>query len=382
MSAIGLHDSDVRNRKRVRVAIVTNIPVPYREPVFEQLAQFADLEAHVFFCSGREPDRDWTLAAPRYPHTFLKEFFVTVAGRFIHSNFDVIAALHAFRPDVVVTTGFNPTHLMAYGFARLGGCAHIAMTDGTLASEQKLSGLHRTIRRVVFRGSQAFIGASEGSRLLYQTYGVTASRIFRSALCADNDRFKPSGSDSKDADLLFCGRLVDIKNPLFALEAAAGAARLIGRRVSIVFAGSGPCAAAIRSAAAKHRDLDVRMQGFVQPEQLPALYAGARIFLFPSRWDPWGVVANEAAASGLPVIVSHHAGVARELIRHERNGYVLPLNVPQWASAVATLLTDPQLYRSMSAAARLAAEEYTFASAASGIAEAVRLAVGWTGAIT
>jgi len=359
---------------RLRVAIVTNIPVPYREPVLEALSRTVDFETHVFFCSDREPDREWRLPSSHYPRTVLRRSFLTVRGRFIHVNFDVIRALARFDPHVIVTNGFNPTHLFAYAYSRWRGRTHVAMTDGTLESERKLSYLHRAVRRIVYRGSRAFIGASHGSRRLYESYGISPDQIFRSVLCADNNRFIPYAESMKRFDLLFCGRLVEVKNPLFALEIARHASKRLGRRTSILFIGSGPLEVSLRNAAARQSDADVSICGFVQHDELPRLYGQARIFLFPSQWDPWGVVANEAAAAGLPVVISQHAGAAHELIIDGRNGYVLPLDAGLWTDAITKLLTDDKLYDQMSRAARVAVTEYTFASAASGIASAVRAA--------
>src|ERR1700688_4923318 len=57
MSALGAAAKAVKSAPGpVRIAIVTNIPVPYREPVLESLALEPDLDLHVFFCSDREPN--------------------------------------------------------------------------------------------------------------------------------------------------------------------------------------------------------------------------------------------------------------------------------------------------------------------------------------
>ena len=132
-----------------RIAIVTNIPAPYRLPVYEALAADAQIELKVIFCSGREPDREWDLSATRFEHVYLRERFVSYRGRFIHINPDVWGALRSLRPEVVITTGFNPTHLLAYAYARKYGAKHVAMTDGTFNSEERLSWFHRWVRRRV-----------------------------------------------------------------------------------------------------------------------------------------------------------------------------------------------------------------------------------------
>lgn len=364
----------------IRVALVTNIPAPYRLPVYDSLATDPQIQLKVYFCSGREPDRKWDLRESSFEQHHLFERYISYNGRFIHINPDVWGGLRLFRPEVVITTGFNPTHLIAYLYSRVHGARHIAMTDGTFESEKKLSGLHRWLRRRVYAGSQAFIGASDGAFELYKSYSIDAKRIFKSHLCANNTAFFNTSPVEKRFDFIFCGRFVAIKNPLFAIEVACQVAKRLGRRVSIVFVGSGEMEAEMHAAAdAAADDVVAVFAGFARQEMLPQLYGSARIFLFPTQWDPWGVVANEACAAGLPVLIAPVAGSARELVRDGKNGYVLPLVLQQWTDAAARLLSDGNLYKSMSARSRELVQEYSYENAAAGIVNAVRMSLGHEG---
>ena len=364
----------------MRVAMVTNIPAPYRLPVYERLAQTPDVELCVIFFSGLEPDRQWSLPVGNFAQVFLREKFIQFQGRFIHANLDVWAQLRKFHPDVVITTGFNPTHLLAYAYALLHRAKHIAMTDGTLQSEKKLTLLHRLIRRTVFAGSRAFIAASDGGLALYRSYGIDAGRLFKSHLCADNAAFFNTPVAAKKYDFIFCGRFVDIKNPLFAIDVASGVARALGRRTSILFVGSGEREFEMRAAMVACSDVvEANFAGFASQDQLPALYASAKILLFPTLWDPWGVVANEACAAGVPVIVSPIAGSAHELVADGDNGFVLPLKLADWINACIHLLSDEALYQSMSSRCRIRVAEYSFDNAARGIWQATQCALGRAG---
>lgn len=360
---------------RLRIAIVTNIPAPYRLPVYALLAQEPDLDLHVVYCSRREPNRAWNIGPALFAHTFLKESFVNYRGSYIHINYDVWSVLQSLKPDIVVTTGFNPTHLMAYAWTRLHGARHVAMTDGTLESEATLSPLHRRIRRHVYANSAAFICASDGGLRLYRAYGVKHEAMFKSHLCADNALFFNVPQQASVHDFIFCGRFEAVKNPLFALDVAHAAARRLGRRVSIVFVGSGGLEKEIRAyAKAIEDDVETVFAGFAKQEELSGWYGASRIFLFPTRWDPWGVVANEACAAGVPVLISEQAGSAGELVRDGENGFVMPLDREHWTDAAVRLLTDESLYATMVARCRELVAEYNYVNAAHGIAQAVRAA--------
>jgi glycosyltransferase involved in cell wall biosynthesis len=76
---------------------------------------------------------------------------------------------------------------------------------------------------------------------------------------------------------------------------------------------------------------------FVQPGELPRYYAAADAFVFPSLEDEWGIVLNEAAASGLPLVASRFAAATAELVEQGINGLVID---PRDSSEIASALTE------------------------------------------
>lgn len=362
---------------RLKLVIITNHPPPFRIPIYENIGKTPGVDLHVIFCSRREPNRQWKLPPLRFKHVFLRERFVTRGDNFIHNNPDVFQTLRRLAPDVIVTTGFNPTFLYAFAYAMFSGALHVPMTDGTDVSEGALSKWHRLLRRMVYAKSQAFISASEGGNRLYASYGIASDRCFKSCLCIDNDAYRSDAPrQQQQYDFIFCGRIVEGKNPLFALDVARKTALKLQRRVSILFVGSGVQEGEVRCAAKQCTELvEAEFNGFASQEELPLLYQSARIFLFPTRADVWGVVANEACAAGLPVIVSPHAGAAGELVLDGENGFVCPLDDEQWSDRAAQLLSAPLVYERFSKRSRAIVDNYTFEQAAAGIVAACRHAV-------
>ena len=360
----------------LKLAIVVNEPPPYRIPVFNLIARNPEICLQVIFCCRREPNRLWDLPPVAFDHVFLRERIRTVQGRYIHNNPDVLLALSRFSPDVVLGNGFNPTHLYAFAWTRLMRRAYIAMTDGTLQSEKSLSALHVYLRRYVYQRAGAFIAASQGGLALYRSYNVPAARCFRSCLAVDNARFQAQkvGTD-KAWDFIVSGRLESGKQPEFAMSVALQCAQKLGRRLSLLYVGSGSEEAALRTRAKTlDHQLSVHFHGFASQAELPDLYRSAKIFLFPTRADVWGVVANEACAAGLPVIVSPYAGVVGELVVNEHNGYVRPLDIQAWTDCALKLLENSDRLQAMGERSSLLVKPYSFESAAEGIIEATKAA--------
>ncbi len=98
--------------------------------------------------------------------------------------------------------------------------------------------------------------------------------------------------------------------------------------------------------------------GIKQGPELVAEYHGADLFVFPSRGDTYGVVAQEAASAGLPIIISCHAGASFNLVQEGVNGHVVnPCDTEAFAAALSSLMRHPEKWPQMSAASqRIAAQ--------------------------
>jgi glycosyltransferase involved in cell wall biosynthesis len=354
-----------------KIAVITNEPPPYRVPIFNEITK-SGIDLQVIFCAKKEPNRHWNLPPMEFDHHYLREHFVTIKGRYIHHNPDVFAALKRFSPDVIVNDGFNPTNLYAFTYALLNNVPHVPMTDGTDLSEQGLSKVHKAVRRIVFKRSRAFLYASLGGLRLYQSYGVNKDDCFRTHLCIDNTAYDiPSPGGRREFDLMFCGRLEKVKSPGFALEVASLLAKKLNRTIRTLFVGSGSQEEELRAAAAQIADhVDAHFYGFARQEELPSLYRSAKIFLFPTQWDPWGVVTNEACAAGMPVIVSPVAGVSGELVVENENGFICPLDEEVWVDKAALLLQSPDTWKRFSKRSLELVQDYNFKNAAAGLVSA------------
>ncbi len=365
----------IADMAKTRCVLVTNVPVPYRLPAWDVVARSSDIELIIIYCAPAHIDTSQDGKSCAYAVHFLPGDYKVYDTRFSHSDLSVMTLLSQIKPDVVITTGYIPTFLYAFIWARLHRVKHAVMTDGTLESESGLTPLHRIVRRFVFSQTSSFIAACEGGRALFESYGVSADRIHLAPLCIDNAHFAEASGTKKVYDLLFCGRFLPHKNPLFALDVAKGVAIKSGRKVTLRYVGRGPLQDEIRQhAQALSEHVEVSFAGYLSQDELPLEYAASRVFLFPTSLDPWGVVANEACAAGLPCVSSPHTGAAGELIVDGVNGYVCRLDRDLWVTRCANLLKDEALWADFSQSSLRLVRRFTFERAAEGVMMAVRQA--------
>jgi len=141
----------------------------------------------------------------------------------------------------------------------------------------------------------------------------------------------------------------------------------------------------------------VHFYGFRQIEENPVFYALADAFILPSLWEEWGLVVNEAMASGLPVVVSDTAGCAEDLLpagpsiatenlfgrsaqlasRVRPNGFLFdPQSVEALAEVLLTLESAPALREAMGRTSRQIVERFSCENFARNALLAARVAMG------
>jgi glycosyltransferase involved in cell wall biosynthesis len=120
----------------------------------------------------------------------------------------------------------------------------------------------------------------------------------------------------------------------------------------------------------------VHFPGFVQYDELPMYYALAGAFVHASIGEPWGLVVNEAMASGLPLIVSNKCGCVPELLEQGRNGFSFsPEDVDELAALLLRMTAFSDAERELMArTSRKIIGSWSIARFANGLRDAVSAA--------
>lgn len=155
--------------------------------------------------------------------------------------------------------------------------------------------------------------------------------------------------------VIYVGRLVPEKGAHTLVEAMRDVMSEFPD-AELVIAGAGPMEADLAALAAGlrigHR---VRMVGHLDDEGLRDLYSRAWVACFPSFYEPFGIVALEAMATGVPCVVGD-AGGLREITSHPETGLrVQPGNAKALASAISSLIRDRECAEAMARRARAVA---------------------------
>ncbi len=158
--------------------------------------------------------------------------------------------------------------------------------------------------------------------------------------------------------LLALGTLEPRKNLPRTIEAVAGLPPELRDRCELVLAGPrGWRTEPIDAALARHA-ATVRWLGHVADDDLPGLYAGAELFLYPSLHEGFGLPVLEAMAAGTPVVTADGSSLPE--VGGDAVRYVDPRSVAAIRAAVAGLLQDAPGRAALAAAGRARARTFTW----------------------
>jgi glycosyltransferase involved in cell wall biosynthesis len=377
--------------RRTRVAILHNLPSPYRLPLFRALAADRSLRLRVFFMASSAPNRTWR--APEdlgFDAVWLGSKALRLPGqeyRPVMVSPGVVAALSAFRPDAVILGGYDSvTALAALGGCRLAGVPAILWSGSTALESSGRRRLTTPLKRAVVAACAAFIAYGSRARDYLVSLGAAPDLIAiapntvdieyfrRQAASADRARERQRlGLEADVPAVLFAGQFLDRKDPLALLHGLRAVADR-GCVAQALFVGDGPLRAAIATTA-EELGVPVRVQPGVPAEAMPRVYAAADMLALPSREEIWGLVANEAMACGLPVIISNACGAAADLVEDGMSGLVVPPgDVGRLADAIEALVADAEIRRAMGQAAAQRVGCFSIEREAAGFLRAVEIA--------
>lgn len=340
---------------RRRVALLTEIPAPYRIPLFNALAERVDLR--VLFLAGSNPDRPYRLHEEehRFASEVLPGFDVTVGGRWLVLNRGVARRIRDV--DAVVVGGWNqPAFWAAIGVARLRKIPAVAWVESTERDARPGStartkrAFARACSSLVVPGSAAesYVRTVDPDARVVVAPNAVDGPLFASRL-ADRDALRARHGLDRCC-VLYVGRLAREKGVDVLLHATADL------DATVVLAGAGPEEERLRALAPR----GTRFLGHVDRDELPALYAAADVLVLPSLSEPWGMPLNEGAAAGLPLVATDAVGAAWDLVDDGVNGFRVPAaDAAALHDALERLIADGDLRRSAGARSRELAASFT-----------------------
>ncbi len=381
----------------LRVAAVFPEPTPYRAPLLDRIADHDEIDLSVIYAASTVAARTWRVQ-PKHDSVFLRGVRVPGAQQVLHHDYPVtpgiVRALERADPQVVVVSGWSTFAAQgAIAWSRLRGVPYVLVVESH--DEGPRAGWRRQVKGTVVppivRGaSGALVTGSLARRSMIErgaqpedvhvfanTIDVVAFGERADALAGRRQELRAElGAVTEDVVVLSVARLVPEKAHDVLVRAAAAADE---PRLVIALVGGGPEHERLRRLA---DELGVRLvlTGDRPWEQIVEAYVAADVFALLSQREPWGVVVNEAAACGLPLVLSDRVGAAPDLLLDGENGVLVAAgDVAATTIALRRLATDPAERARMGARSRELVQDWGYGPSVEGFLAAVRAAANHGG---
>lgn len=373
------------------ILLVTNIPTPYRIPLFNAVAQAFDrggFNLRVAFGASGYARRNWAIDMDecRFAYEVLPStpFHIGKSESASFTYRGLWSVIRREKPAVTIITGYSLGTVKLWLRKIIFGEPYVIWSGAIADASMPTPRLRVIQRRLLVRAAAAFVAYGSRAKHYLETLGAPPDRIrigintvdtkfYRQRALADGEERRRA----KDFDIICLGDLSTRKRVDLALRAVALVSE-VRRDFRLRLVGDGPERAALEDMANDLGISDiVRFEGYKQKDDVAKILAAAHCLLFPSRFDVWGLVLVEAMAAGIPCISSVRAGATEDLIQDDVTGFAVDFEEPRRvADRVEWMLDNRDAALAMGeAAAAFIESDVTLERSAEGFLEAVKRAV-------
>lgn len=259
------------------------------------------------------------------------------------------STLRDLAPSAVCISGWGtPEARICLSWCRQNGVKAIVMSETREADGRRTWWKEAIKKRLVSQFDAGLVGARSHREYLTKL-GIPSEKIHFGYNVVNNDYFAKEAKRFKHEDgslkirpyFQASNRFIERKNLHRLIRAFASFTENSSSKSvwNLCLLGDGPLMSQLKTQATNARltvaevapwetrpedqgEPTVFFPGFRQIEELPRFYAHAGCFVHPALEEPWGLVINEAMASGLPVLSSSNVGAAEELVIDGENGWL------------------------------------------------------------
>lgn len=292
-----------------RILYLTNIEVPYRVRFLNELAEHCQLTVLYEREKSGNRDEKWAGCEKRkYRTEYLNGLKIGVENAF---SFSILKVLFSSYDGIIVGCCNSPVQLFAVLVMRMFHIPFLLSTDGELFLDRP--GLKNAAKRFFLSGATGYLAAGEqAAKSLKKTAGPSKITVYGFSSLYERElsaHAKAGLHARRNGRVLVVGQYFPYKGMDVALQAAAK-----NPAIRYQFVGMGSRTARFireqKAAALKN----VEIVPFLTKEALEKEYAACAMLLLPSRQECWGLVVNEAASFGMPIVSTWGSGAAVEFL--------------------------------------------------------------------
>jgi len=293
----------------------------------------------------------------------LKNKWLTIIGVIKMINF-----LNHKKPQVLAVTGYdNPVTYASLAWGLRNKSINIIMMDSKY-DDMPRNFLKERVKKTIFSLYDGALVAGSKSKDYAIALGMSENKIFTGFDVVDNEYFAKKSYLTKEDHyslksqyklpkryFICVSRLIEKKNLSRLLKAyQIYCERIKEKAWHLIICGWGHLEEELKEEVYHLGIRNVRFVGRITYEEIPVYYSLAKCLILPSsHFEQWGLVVNEAMASGLPVLVSQACGCAPDLVQEGVNGFTFdPCDVESLARFMVKMSSGEVDLKAMGEASR------------------------------
>lgn len=333
-----------------KVLILHNIISPIRVHLFNELNayyQAKGISFKVIFLSVSDKNRDWkTNVDINFNYEISDNFAIRIAGKDLNTFFinpKILKIIKKENPDQIISFGWdNWATYVANWWCHKNDKISTLWCGSTKYEKSWRRTIFNPLVKYLIKRTTNFIAYGSRAKEYLISLGINEKKIQIFYNTIDIDYFQNKSADFNIAErenlkkslsiktskiILFSGRIIEMKG-IFEMVSGFNIYYRKNSDISLILMGTGPDKHKLQKYIKEMNIKNIFFTGFIQYANLYKYYAISDLLLFPSRQDVWGLVLNEAAACGLPIITPSEVGASVDLIQEGKNGYIIELNCP------------------------------------------------------
>lgn len=315
------------------IVIIHNIISPYKTFLFNELHEICH-NLKVLYMAETEVSREWTVNRDKLNFPYEVMFSGRVDEvRILRVIIKTWKRLTILNPDVLIIGGYSyPAYWAGFFWAKLFR-KKIILWSSSNKEDRRRFFLKEKLKGFFIRRCDAANVYGKKSKDYLVKFGMKKNTVLIMGNTTDNSFYHNETIKLKEKrdelcnqfgipphNFLYIGRFSQEKNVLYLL-AAFNELAPEHSDWGLILVGNGPQKNKIVDYIKINDIKNVYMPGFKQKQEIPQYLAASDVLILPSISEPWGLVVNEAMASGLPVLVSKQCGCYPDIVKEEVNGF-------------------------------------------------------------
>lgn len=340
----------------LKLGVIVHCPSPHQKILLDQLYRVPDTDVVVAYAYPTTPNRNWGTPIAEGRTVMVPEINTVIGGKQLRDwlagmDRDVWVLGSAF-PYARTQALASALHRLRLPWAYLGEPPRPRTGLRALVRDFLLQRVLRRCDGVIATGSES---ARRYSRLLGDGRPVTSVTYYIPLAEWLSLPLTEAPGPGEPIRFLTLAQLIERKGIDILVEACS---LLPSEGWSLDIFGEGPDRQSLQRMI-DDRKLPIRLHHPLPFETRMTAFRGSHCFVFPSRWDGWGMALVEALAAGLPVIASDQVMSAHDFIENGKNGFICRCEPAAIATAMKSILDNPSAIASQSRAARESIADFT-----------------------